>query len=75
MNAIKCGQRVVVDGKHRGILVGFAPVFSDKRPCLWGATMFIIDLDQGFYSEDCSTFVSLLVAHPSNVVAESEATS
>lgn len=58
--SVRIGMRVSMNGwNHTGTVVGLVPEISHRG----GKTFVVVDLDQGFYSEDRSTFVSLLVAH------------
>ena len=57
------------DGKiaHRGKIVGTGTIMRDDR-IVFG---WMIELDEGFYSEDKSCFVSVIFAEEENVTNKS----
>ncbi len=51
---------------HKGVIVGLATIGTDKRAA------YVVELDNGFWSEDKHTYVSMLVLNEAALLALSE---
>jgi hypothetical protein len=53
--------RVLVNSTHYGNVVG---TYCSPQEDTWG---YVVELDEGFWSEDHTMFIRLVVSHPDNL--------
>jgi hypothetical protein len=69
MSNFKVGDRVSIEGKATGEIVG-GPIVFGARPGREAHEGFWVALDEVCYSQDLKHFVSILVVHPDNLRPE-----